>query len=280
MTPARLLAAWIILTISVAASMAAPPPADLYVAPNGNDRNPGTAAAPLATIARARDLLRPRIAAGLSADVLVAIRGGTYRLEQPLVFGPEDSGSDRHSVTYAACPGEKVVLSGGRKISGWRRGRGQLWTAELPAVKAGQWYFRQLFVGGRRAVRARTPNGPQWWKLRPRDNSDANDATITLGVDHPLQAWKNVSDVEVVWLNNNDGSRKRLGRVNEAENTFTLAPPHMWPHGLPFEYNIGFPRALTPAISRMPWRCWTSRASGTWIAGRARSPIGRVREKT
>ncbi len=107
MTPARLLAAWIILTISVAASMAAPPPADLYVAPNGNDRNPGTAAAPLATIARARDLLRPRIAAGLSADVLVAIRGGTYRLEQPLVFGPEDSGSDRHSVTYAACPGGK-----------------------------------------------------------------------------------------------------------------------------------------------------------------------------
>ena len=133
------------------------------------------------------------------------------------------------------------MLSGGCKIGGWQRGPGQLWTTELPAVKAGQWYFRQLFVDGRRAIRARTPNAGQWWKLRPQKNSDANDATITLGVDHRIPALRNVRDVEVVWLNNNDGSRKRLGRVNTADNTFTLLPPHMWPHGLPHEYNIGFP---------------------------------------
>ncbi len=124
--------------------------------------------APLASIARARDLLRPRLAQGMKSDVLVLIRGGTYRLPQPLVFAPEDSGTDRHTVTYAAWPGEKVVLSGGRKISGWQRGQGQLWTVELPEVKAGPWYFRQLFVDGRRATRARTPNAGEWWKLRPQ----------------------------------------------------------------------------------------------------------------
>ena len=48
---ARLLAACTILTLSVAASQADPPHADLYVAPDGNDDNPGTADAPLATIA-------------------------------------------------------------------------------------------------------------------------------------------------------------------------------------------------------------------------------------
>ena len=112
---------------------------------------------------------------------------------------------------------------------------------DLPAVKADRWYFRQLFVNGRRAVRARTPNGPQWWKLQPRKNSEANDATIVLGVDHRIAAWKNISDVEAVWINNNDGSRKCLGGVNETENTFTLPPPHMWPHGMSHEYNIGFP---------------------------------------
>jgi hypothetical protein len=47
----------------------------------------------------------------------------------------------------------------------------------------------------------------------------------------------------VIWLNNNDGTRKRLGYINEADNTFTLPPPHMWPHGLPGEYNISFPSA-------------------------------------
>jgi hypothetical protein len=230
-----------IVAICVGASAGEPPKADLYVAVDGKDNNPGTAEAPLASIARARDLLRPRLAAGMNCDVLVLIRGGTYRLPQPLVFGPEDSGTDRHAVTYAAWPGEKVVLSGGRKISGWRRGQGRLWTMELPEVQAGRWYFRQLFVDGRRADRARMPNASAWWKLRPRPNSDANDATVTLSVDHPLRAWKNVSDIEVTWLNNNDGTRKRLGRINAAENTFTLPPPHNWPHGMPGEYNISFP---------------------------------------
>ena len=65
MTLMRLLAAWTIIVISVAPSLGEPPRADLYVAPTGNDANPGTAEAPLATIARARDLFRPRIAAGL-----------------------------------------------------------------------------------------------------------------------------------------------------------------------------------------------------------------------
>ena len=78
-------------------------------------------------------------------------------------------------------------------------------------------------------------------EVRPRPNSDANDATVTLSVDHPLRAWKNVSDIEVTWLNNNDGTRKRLGCINPAENTFTLPPPHNWPHGMPGEYNISFP---------------------------------------
>ncbi len=241
MNTARLFAAWAIVAMAAGAPAAETPKADLYVAVDGNDNNPGTADAPLASIARARDLLRPRVAAGMNADLLVLVRGGTYRLSQPLVFAPEDSGTDQHAITYAAWPGEKVVLSGGRKISGWQRGQGQIWTTELPEVKSGQWYFRQLFVDGHRATRARTPNAGKWWKLRPQKNSDANDATLTLGVDHPLPAWKNPADVEVIWLNNNDGSRKRLGRINPADNTFTLPPPHMWPHALPFEYNIGFP---------------------------------------
>ncbi|MBN1341239.1 MAG: right-handed parallel beta-helix repeat-containing protein [Phycisphaerae bacterium] len=213
-----------------------------YVAPTGKDTNPGTAAEPFATVGRARDEVRKRIAGGLDRDIVVLIRGGTYPQTETLAFGPEDSGTDTHSITYAAAPGEKVVLSGGRAIAGWKRGPGTVWTAELPEVRAGKWYFRQLFVAGRRAIRARTPNRPAWWKLVPRpDNSDANGATITLGVDHPIGAWKNVSDVEVIWLNNNDASRKRLGSVRQGDNTFTLPPPHQWPHGLPVEYNIGFP---------------------------------------
>ena len=39
--------------------------AEFYVAPNGNDANSGTAAEPFATVAKARDAVRRKAAAGL-----------------------------------------------------------------------------------------------------------------------------------------------------------------------------------------------------------------------
>jgi len=223
--------------------------ADFYVAPDGKDTNPGTAAEPFATVARARDAVRGKIAAGLEHDVLVLIRGGVYPLAETLAFGPEDSGTEKHSITYAAAPGEKVVLSGGRKIAGWKRGEGEIWTADLPEAKEGKWSFRQLFVNGQRAVRARTPNADDkspWWSIKSSTAKvgapDANSSTFKVSVDHPIKAWKNISDVELVWIYNNDGSRWRLGTVDEADGTFTLPPPHQLPPTwLPGEYQIGFP---------------------------------------
>ncbi len=93
----------------------------------------------------------------MKKDVRVAFRAGTYELAAPLVFTPADSGTAEHSITYAAWPGEAVVLSGGRRIANWRKGEGRRWTAEFPDVKAGKRFFRQLTVDGRRAPRARWP---------------------------------------------------------------------------------------------------------------------------
>jgi len=136
-------------------------PADFYVAVGGKDTNAGTAAAPFATLARAREAVRGKIKDGLTQDIVVEIRGGTYPVAETLTFGPEDSGTEKYSITYAAAPGEKVVLDGGRRIGGWKKGTDRIWTAVLPEAKAGTWYPRQLFVDGQRAIRARTPN--QGW---------------------------------------------------------------------------------------------------------------------
>ena len=77
----------------------------------------------------------------------------------------------------------------------------------------------------------------------PRKASpDQNSLPIVVGVDHPIQAWKNIADVELVYLNNNDGSRKRVGAVDATAQTCTLPPPHQWPPSvLPGEYQIGHP---------------------------------------
>ncbi|MCY3017423.1 MAG: hypothetical protein NTW87_00110, partial [Planctomycetota bacterium] len=82
--------------------------ADFHVAPGGRDTHPGTADEPFATVAKARAAVRARITAGLDHDILVLIRGGTYEQAEALVFGPEDSGTERYSITYAACPGEEA----------------------------------------------------------------------------------------------------------------------------------------------------------------------------
>ncbi len=119
------LAAACLFVMQASARAAPPAPADFHVAPNGDDANPGTRRRPFATVTRARDAVRAKIAAGLTADVTVLIRSGTYRVAEPIVFGPEDSGTERHSITYAAYAGEKPVIGGGRVVTGWRdRGDG------------------------------------------------------------------------------------------------------------------------------------------------------------
>ena len=137
-----------------------------YASTNGDDTwsgklpepNAAKTDGPFATLARARDAVRAlKAAGGQSGPIIVMVRGGTYYLKEPLRLGPEDSGTAEQPVIYCAYPGEEVILSGGRPITGWRKGEGNLWVADVPEAKQG-WNPRQLFVGGERQVRARTPN--------------------------------------------------------------------------------------------------------------------------
>ena len=103
----------------LAAALAAVPGANaaLWVSPAGDDSGPGTEEQPLRTIERARDLVRT-LNANMSDDISVFI-SGSYRLARPVVFGPQDSGTNGFSVVYTAAPGEHPVLSGGLSVTGW-----------------------------------------------------------------------------------------------------------------------------------------------------------------
>jgi hypothetical protein len=249
---ARQLAAAILGAILMAGAVGAEAPpnvspaqADYVVATDGKGANPGTAAAPFATLAGARDAVRKKVAAGLTKDILVLIRGGTYPQTEAVTFGPEDSGTEKFSITYAAAPGEKVVLSGGRKIGGWKKGAGEIWIAEIPEVKAGTGYFRQLFVNGQRAIRARTPN--QGWcdgrPVKPIDqNKPQEPVVIRIKLQGGIAAWRNIEDVELAYIRNNDGGRKALQSIDPAAQTVTLRPPHRWaPKCFGFDWYNGVP---------------------------------------
>ncbi len=140
--------------------------ATYYVATDGDDANSGTLEAPFQTVAHAQSVVRGLIAGGLMENVDVILRGGTYRLDAPLVFGPADSGDAAYAITYRAFADEIPVISGGREVGGWTAQGNDLWSTSLADVQSGQWWFRQLFVDGQRAQRARFPNPGNYFTLQ------------------------------------------------------------------------------------------------------------------
>jgi len=131
---------------------------EFHVSPTGGDAAAGTVTKPFLTVQRAKAEVRKTVATGLREEVAVFLHAGTYELSEPLVFGPEDSGTEAFPITYAAFTNEAVVLSGGRTITNWKKAEQGQWTADLPESKSGKWFFRQLVVNDRRAVRARWPD--------------------------------------------------------------------------------------------------------------------------
>lgn len=125
---------------------------DFYVSPNGSDGNPGSATRPFLSLERARQAVRD---AKKTAPIHVYLRAGKYRLEKPLVFGPEDSGREGAPIIWTAAQGEQVTITGARKLElKWMQSREGILQAQVPAGMD----FDQLFVGGKRQVRARFPN--------------------------------------------------------------------------------------------------------------------------
>ncbi len=132
---------------------------EFHVSPDGKDTNVGTREAPFASLRRARDAIRQLKAKGpLTHPVQVIIADGLYQLSEPLVLEHQDSGAAGVPIIYTAAPGARPVFSGGRTIGNWTKGQAGVWMTKIGQVARGDWYFEQLFVNGRRATRARTPN--------------------------------------------------------------------------------------------------------------------------
>ena len=107
--------------------------ADLYVAPQGADTNPGTADKPFATIERARDAIRTMKKSGPTAEnIVVHVRDGIYHLAKAVEFTSEDSGTEAASITYWADQGSTVRVTGGRAVAGWQTVRDAAVLARLP----------------------------------------------------------------------------------------------------------------------------------------------------
>jgi len=146
------------LILSVLCFLSSAGAAEFYVATNGRDTNPGTQQRPFATLTRAKEAVR-QAKAKSREPIKVIVREGTYYQQEPLVFGPEDSGTTDAPIIYQAYPSELVTISGGRKLDcNWKPYKNGIIMCELPEVKEGRLEFTQLFVNGKRQHLARYPD--------------------------------------------------------------------------------------------------------------------------
>lgn len=219
---------------------------DLYVAPGGKDTNPGTRRRPLATLTGARDAARAMKAGGaLAGPLRIIIAGGTYRITGPLELSAEDSGTAQAPIVYQAAAGARPVFTGGRVLTGWKEVEPGLWTTQVPEVASGQWYFEQLFVGGRRAIRARSPNKFYYYIREIRETALENSAspdrpkraqqTLRMQSRAFLQALgqtgaAEVRDINLVVYHNWDSTRRFLDRADpqRAELVTSGLPMPSW----------------------------------------------------
>jgi hypothetical protein len=130
----------------------------VYLSPEGNDSNPGSAEKPLATLTAARDKARTYLKGNRTQPVEIIALGGEYFMFQPLLLTIEDSGTTEFPLTFKAEEGKKVIFRGGVQLSGAEKVNEGLWRIFVPQVAWYDSYFDQLYVNGQRAVRARIPN--------------------------------------------------------------------------------------------------------------------------
>lgn len=197
---------------SAEASGQTPVPQEFYVSLSGSDGNNGSRNRPFATLARARDAIRAaRKLDPRGRDFTVWIRGGIYRLREPVVFGLEDSAPPGHSITYGAAAGEDPVFSSGVSLLNWRKAggehaaelppaaRGKVWVADLPEHLG---RFHALFDRDGHLPRARSAGFVP--RLPPGSNGNLDPArrseSLRTLYSPPgvIRNWPNLDDIELV----------------------------------------------------------------------------------
>jgi hypothetical protein len=247
----RILALSCLVTLAASAAAQAAT-TTFYVSPTGRDSNPGTNARPFRTLDRARDAAR-KVRRPLHGDVDVRLLAGTYRLTRALTLQPADSGGNGYDVVYEAAPGAHPLISGGRRIMGWTlfdRSRG-IYRARARGLNT-----RQLYVDGRRAVRAQSTLDPSGFTKTATGYTATNTA---------MASWRNPSDIEV--LSNWRWKSFRCPVASIAGNRITMAQP-CWHNANVFfgPAAMGLPTRIVNAYALLdkPHEWYLDRRAG-WI---------------
>ncbi len=239
-----------VLLLAASAAVAAKPVQQIFVAPGGKDvwsgrlekANADGTDGPVASLAGARDAVRKLKTDGLKGPLSVVVAGGVYPFTEPVTFTPEDSGTQDAPIAYEAAVGARPLFHGGRVIGGWTQGADGIWTAKVPDVAEGKWYFEQLWVNGRRAIRAREPN--QFYHYMARKVTYGIDPLTGKPADLQSRAFgakpedirpllnipsERIQDVALIAYHSWATGLHRIASIDPKTNIVVTTGPGRWP---------------------------------------------------
>lgn len=183
-------------------------------------------------IRKAREMRR----LGQATEVTIHLGAGTYHLYEPLRLRPEDSG--------LTIEGENAIISGGLKITNWKR-QGKFMVADVPDFNGRPIDFRQLWVNGKKAVRARDVSDfEQMFRIRTYDKKNQILWVPKKAVEKILKAPYAEMVLHEMWCTSNLRIKSIIIQGDSAAVRFhnpeaKLQFEHPWPS--PMTPNTGHP---------------------------------------
>lgn len=254
--------------------------AEIWVSPQGNDLQEGTKDRPLATLQmalrKARELRRlndPAIKGGIQ----IILMDGTFFLKEPLFVRPEDSGTQDSPTTIKAYGNAKPILSGGISIQNWTKSTrtnrlkaGILWEADAPKIADEILNYRQLWVNGKKAVRAKSTIGYQMDRILSWDKATQTcwipykNKTVSFepGMEMFIVQWWAIANLRI----KNIQIQKDSARLSFEEPESRIQSEHPWPAPWISKNNGNSAFYLTNAFSMLD-------EPGEWYLDRKRGKI-------
>ena len=188
----------------------------IHVATTGNDAADGSAERPLNSLPQAQHRARELRTKQPGEQVTIEVGAGTYVLKEPLVFTPEDSGASAERPLTIVGRGD-IRISGGDRIDGFKPREGH-WVASVPESVPP---FRDLWVNGRRAIRARAPNDG-YYRIAAAGTDKRTSFTAEPKDITPIA---NPTTAEVVYFHDWSISRVGVKSIDSDKHTYQLVGP-------------------------------------------------------
>ncbi|MEP6930022.1 MAG: right-handed parallel beta-helix repeat-containing protein [Flavobacterium sp.] len=218
--------------------------AEIWVSKNGSDKNPGTKASPLATVQmavrKARELRRLKDSS-VKDGIHIIVMEGIYYLNEPLFIRPEDSGTVESPTTIEADANAKPILSGGIEIKNWTKTsatinglkKGIVWMTDAPKMANDLINYRQLWVNGKKAVRAKSTAGNKMDRILSWDHESQTcwipfkDKSIKYepGMEMFIVQWWSTANLRI----KNIEVKKDSARLSFEEPESRIQSEHPWP---------------------------------------------------